>query len=68
MAALHALWTLAWIALGAFGVGLICGAGFRFAAGRVWWWKVLTALAGLPLAALLFVGVFATAVFPWLHW
>jgi hypothetical protein len=67
MAALHALWTLAWIAFGAFGVGLICGAVYRIGVGRAWWVRLLTVLAGLPLAGLLFIGVFATAVFPWLH-
>jgi hypothetical protein len=66
MAALHALWTLLWIAFGAFGVGLVCGVVCRIAVGRAWWIRALTALAGLPLAALLFVGVFATAVLPWL--
>ncbi len=67
MAALHAIWTLAWIAFGAFGVGLLCGVVYRFGVGRAWWIRVLTALAGLPLAALLFVAVFAAAVLPWLY-
>ena len=67
MAALHAIWTLAWIALGAFGVGLLCGAVYRIGVGRAWWIRVLTAIAGLPLAALLFVAVFAAAVLPWLY-
>ena len=66
MAALHALWTLAWIAFGAFGVGLVCGAICRLSAGHAWWLRLLAALAGVPVAALLFVGVFAIAVLPWM--